>query len=215
MARILIKDIASLDWEAISHMKLSETRAYLKEARKYFQTKESQFEGRYSNVYSQAYEHMKSFYQSDKSTRDIAISKIRKSPAQKELYRLSKFFEAKSSSVQGARKVATEQDIRVFGEKSPGKPARRMTKKQRESFWALYDEYLNTYKTADSMYGSGKIQQFLGNMVRSTKGGVLDVNAKNIENLNTLLKKHPFKAISDRADSYANVLSGKWNFNER
>lgn len=78
-----------------------------------------------------------------------------------EIARYQKFFNDKTSSLEGIKEVNREQDIRIFGQDRRGRPRKRMTEEERKRFWSLYEEYLNQDPTASSKYGSESIQQMV------------------------------------------------------
>ena len=78
-------------------------------------------------------------------------------------YRIQEFFRAETSSVSGARRVARDQDARLFGVNARGNPVRRMTFEERQRFWAVYDEFLNQNKEwSDKSY---RAQEVIASMV--------------------------------------------------
>lgn len=214
MPRITGKSLGEMSWEDIKGMNRSTAREYLKKARSLYGSRKSSFDKTSMSIVSPALRKMEEYYASQESTGKIPISKITLGKAQSELYRLTKFFGSKSSTIKGSREISTEQDITIFGANKMGKPNKRLNKRQRENFWDLYNEYLNTYKTADAIYGSGKIQQFLGDMVYGSRSN-LDVNADTLQALQLNLQwsnTNPFKTMSDRAEEdVRNVYSGGWN----
>lgn len=84
-------------------------------------------------------------------------------------YRIQEFFRAETSSVSGARRVARDQDARLFGVNARGNPVRRMTYEERKKFWDVYDEFLNqNQKWSDKSY---RAQEVIASMVTD---GTLD-----------------------------------------
>jgi len=226
MARVTNKFLADLTWEDISSMKTKEIRPLLQSARKNLENRLRTFESKPS-VYSPAVENISDYYaQKGQGDKKKAVSRMKLSDMRSELNRISDFFSAKTSSIAGARKVATEQDIAIFGSTKTGKPSHRMTRSERTQFWALYDEYLNTYKSAAYIYGSNKIQQFLGDALlesRSRKGefdfsiieklSPSNINIADLEvNPNFQASSSQFTRLSDRTDeNVPNIYSGRWN----
>ncbi len=73
-------------------------------------------------------------------------------------FRIQEFFNADTSSVEGARRVARDQDARLFGVNARGNPIRRMTFEERKKFWDVYDEFLNQNKQwSDKSYRAQEV----------------------------------------------------------
>lgn len=133
----------------------------LRQFREKFRFREKAFNRAGKNVYSPALEKMEDYYDrnGERSPEKMTVHQIRS-----ELFHIQEFFKSKTGDVKGAREVMREQDIRIFGENSRGNPVRRMTIEERTKFWSVYEEFLSTYKNAEAIYGSEKIQQYLGSL---------------------------------------------------
>lgn len=133
----------------------------LRQFREKFRYREKAFNRAGKNVYSPALEKMEDYYDrnGERSPEKMTVHQIRS-----ELFHIQEFFKSKTGDVKGAREVMREQDIRIFGENSRGNPAKRMTIEERTKFWSVYEEFLSTYKNAEAVYGSEKIQQYLGSL---------------------------------------------------
>ena len=133
----------------------------LRQFREKFRYREKAFSRAGKNVYSPALEKMEDYYDrnGERSPEKMTVHQIRS-----ELFHIQEFFKSKTGDVKGAREVMREQDIRIFGENSRGNPVKRMTIEERTKFWSLYEEFLSTYKNAEAVYGSEKIQQYLGSL---------------------------------------------------
>lgn len=133
----------------------------LRQFREKFRYREKAFNRAGKNVYSPALEKMEDYYDrnGERSPEKMTVHQIRS-----ELFHIQEFFKSKTGDVKGAREVMREQDIRIFGENSRGNPVRRMTIEERTKFWSVYEEFLSTYKNAEAVYGSEKIQQYLGSL---------------------------------------------------
>ena len=109
---------------------------------------------RSDKFYSQAYENTKDWYEEEYNLKMPAPSRMKVSDAQEELSQLKKFFNAKSSTVPGAQKIAKEQDLRIFGPSAsnPNKPAQRMSREEREAFWSAYNEFKIGADTSELFY---------------------------------------------------------------
>ena len=157
----------------LGKLKLSEARTLLRKARAAYEKQEKTF-SRYKNtVWSPAVEKMQNYYE---DTGKNAISKMRLSKVQNELFRLQDFFGSDTSTVTGARRVMLEQDRRIFGvNEKTGKPIRRMSLDQRTEFWSAYNEFINMEKESYVRnMGSNTIQTYLAQIIldKSKKGDV-------------------------------------------
>lgn len=133
----------------------------LRQFREKFRYRQKSFGRAGKNVYSPALEKMEDYYDrnGERSPEKMTVHQIRS-----ELFHIQEFFKSKTGDVKGAREVMREQDIRIFGETAKGKPVKRMTIEERTKFWSVYEEFLSTYKNAEAIYGSEKIQQYLGSL---------------------------------------------------
>lgn len=163
MARITYAKIKSMSATELSKLDTREAAELLRQFREKFRFRQKAFQ-RAKSVYSPALEKMEQYYERNgvQSTETMNVNKIRS-----ELFQIQDFFKARTSDVKGARQVMREQDERIFGLNERGNPARRMTVEERTKFWQVYDEFLKTYKNAEAIYGSEKIQQYLGELTIS------------------------------------------------
>ena len=164
MARkITYSQLKSMSETEISKLSTKDGSAQemLNQFREKFRYREKAFSRAGKNVYSPALEKMEDYYDrnGERSPEKMTVHQIRS-----ELFHIQEFFKSKTGDVKGAREVMREQDIRIFGENSRGRPVRRMTIEERTKFWSVYEEFLSTYKNAEAIYGSEKIQQYLGSL---------------------------------------------------
>lgn len=82
-----------------------------------------------------------------------------------EIAQYRSFFTGKTSTIKGALEVNKEQDIRIFGKDSRGRPNRTMSNEERIKYWSVYNEYLEQNKGAVGQYGSDRIQIILGDLL--------------------------------------------------
>lgn len=153
--------IKSMEASEISKLSQKEAAEMLCQFREKFRYRQKAFGRAGKNVYSPALEKMESYYERNgvRSPDSMNVNKIRS-----ELFQIQDFFKAETADVKGARKVMRDQDARIFGTNEKGQPLKRMTIEERTKFWSVYEEFLKTYKNAESLYGSGKIQQYLGDL---------------------------------------------------
>lgn len=194
-------------------MSKSQSVDLLRKMRIKFQTKSKQLEKVSEKVYSPALEKMDAYYEDGKNS----LSRITMNKAKSEIFQLQDFFNAETSTVTGARKVMREQDLRIFGTTPKGMPKKRMTVEQRTKFWSFYKEFLNTYKTSEYIYGSNKIQQFLGDMFIKSKRGNSSSTELSEENFNSLLSSLQLSIEEQEEYEYGDndVFSGNWDDNSR
>lgn len=168
MARkITYAKIKSMDATEISKLSQKEAAEMLRQFREKFRYRQKAFDRAGKNVYSPALEKMEGYYDRNgvQSPESMNVNRIRS-----ELFHIQEFFNSKTSDVKGAREVMREQDARIFGTNDRGAPAKRMTIEERTKFWSVYEEFLKTYKNAEAIYGSDKIQQFLGDLTVGDRG---------------------------------------------
>lgn len=171
MARkITYARIKSMEASEISKLSQKEAAEMLRQFREKFRYRQKAFSRAGKNVYSPALEKMESYYDRNgvQSPDSMNVNRIRS-----ELFHIQEFFNAKTADVKGAREVMREQDSRIFGTNEKGVPLKRMTIEERTKFWAVYEEFLKTYKNAEQLYGSNRIQQYLGSLTlndRKKKG---------------------------------------------
>lgn len=163
MAKLRKKDFLNLSPSEIGRLKSPELRELLRGARQLYMSQEKVFKKYEGSLYSNALEKMQDYYD-DKGQKKVSSMKV--NDMRNEVFRLQEFFESESSTVPGARKIAIEQDKRIFGVNEKGKPTRRMTLEQRTSFWAAYSEFVGMEKESYVRnMGSNTIQQYLGQMI--------------------------------------------------
>ena len=160
MAKITKKSLLNFKPSDISKMKNPELRSILRGARQLYAQQEKVLNRYSQQVYSHSHELMKDYYK-ENGVRNI--SRMRQSELRGEVFRLQEFFDSQSATVPGARTIALEQDLRIFGgDKQRRKPNRRMTVNERKNFWDAYDEYKNMHsETYVRNMGSNNIQQML------------------------------------------------------
>lgn len=209
MARktITYEEIRKFSPTELGKMSKSQLKDLVRRVRVKNQTRLEQLE-RTPSVYSPAAEKMREFYNSNG---EKALSKMTRNQMLGELFASQSFHSAKTSTVAGARKVAREQDIKIFGESASGRPRARMTREQRVKFWAIYEEFTKTYKNMEYLYGSNRIQQALGQMIKGNKTKTL--NSLNVEDFDMLLSNLAESQEEEQGDyefDDANVYSGRW-----
>lgn len=168
MARkITYAKLKSMGATEISKMNQQQAAEMLKQFREKFQYRQKAFDRAGKNVYSPALEKMEEYYDRNgvQSPESMNVNRIRS-----ELFHIQEFFNSKTADVKGAREVMREQDARIFGINDRGTPTKRMTLEERTKFWSVYEEFLKTYKNAEAIYGSEKIQQFLGDITMGDRG---------------------------------------------
>ena len=165
MARkITYERLKKMSATEISKLNKQQAAEMLRLFREKFRYREKAFERAGKNVYSPALEKMNEYYQRNgvQSPDSMNVNKIRS-----ELFHIQEFFNSDTADVKGARKVMREQDARIFGVNERGTPKYRMTIEERTKFWETYNEFVRTFKNYESIYGSDKIQQYLGEMTVS------------------------------------------------
>lgn len=209
MARktITYEEIRKLSPTELGKMSKSQLSDLVRRVRVKNQTRLEQLE-RASSIYSPAAEKMRNYYDTNG---EKSPSKMTRNQMLGELFASQSFHSAKTSTVEGARKVAIEQDISIFGATPSGRPKARMNREQRTKFWAIYEEFTRTYKNAEYLYGSNRIKQFLGQMMEGKK--IKSFGSLNVEDLDMLLNNLAESQEEEQGDyefDDANVYSGRW-----
>lgn len=194
----------------ISKLDQKKAAEMLKQFREKFRYREKAFDRAGKNVYSPALEKMEEYYQRNgvQSPDSMNVNRIRS-----ELFHIQEFFNSDTADVKGARKVMREQDARIFGENARGTPNYRMTIEERTKFWETYNEFVNTFKNYESIYGSDKIQQFLGEMTvagRKEKGVFKKGDLGLMDTMSKLQKKLKEDSQGEDWRASRNVLTGRW-----
>ena len=164
--RITYAKLKSMEASEISKLSQKEAAEMLRQFREKFRYREKAFDRAGKNVYSPALEKMEDYYERNgvQSPESMNVNRIRS-----ELFHIQEFFNSKTADVKGAREVMRNQDASIFGVDSKGRPLKRMSIEERTEFWATYEEFLKTYKNAEAMYGSDRIKQFLGDVMKGNK----------------------------------------------
>ena len=178
MAKLTKKRLLNLTPDDIGKMKGAQLRETLRGARQLFNAQASTF-GKYQDkVYSHSLRKMNEYYFEygrEKVVRKDGVeyystvpqnmSHMTDNKMKMELFRLQEFFESKTSTVPGAKKVTADMARRIFGQTKSGRPKDNLTVEQWQQFWDLYDEY-KAQNPADTFEQSNLVQQSLGQMVQ-------------------------------------------------
>ncbi len=204
--------IAGLDPVELSRLSRKEMENLLTDAREIYQKKSWIFQ-RNPDVYSYSYERLRDKYETKRYGKPL--KNTTRNQAFNEILSVSDFLKSKSSTIKGAKDIAREQDIRIFG-RAKGKANRakhRLTREERELLWSAYDEYLHQNSNAESKYGSNRITQELGDMLISKRRdkGVIDI-ATAIKYLDEIFKgtKGSEKKLKERT-SDDSIFSHSWD----
>lgn len=215
MARknITYDEIRGLSPTELGKMSKSQLADLLRKIRVKTQTRMEQLEKVSKTVFSPAAYNLNLNFISQNGKYPVT-SKMSRNQVLSEIFIHQNFHKAQSSTVQGARKIQREQDIRLFGETPSGRPKKRMSVEQRFRFWAVYEEFNRTYKNKEYLYGSNRIQQALASMVAGNK--LKSTNTINTEDLDELLRTLEESQQEEREEQGdyefddANVYSGRW-----
>lgn len=196
--------IASIPIENITKMSLSER----KQLEKYIQTLRSGYKRRVQSFSRKGLiSHAQIALEGTMpNKRPVQLTKMTRNQLILEFARYSKFFNDVTSTEEGIKKVNREQDIRIFGTDSRGKPKRTMTDLERQKFWNLFEEYQNQNPTANSRYGSESIQQYIADALFENQG----INDENLVDFLTRVEQRlEQKSIDENLRSVPNVYSGR------
>ena len=184
-----------------------------------------QFKKRDENLYSPAIEKLGEYYFNTDGAKAIynfdekEIAKLKSSQRnidsmslqsmEEEFFKLQAFLEYKTSKYSGAAKVQRAQDIRLFGKNEEGEPKRTLTLKEREDFWALYNEYVKQHASdiLGSRMSSTRIQQYLSREYQ----GEFDVNENVIEKIKDALEQRLDREPQVNVDEATPIFRGTRN----
>lgn len=207
MARKITKrNFLKLDPSQIGKLKAPELRELLRGVRNLFTQQEKKFNKYNKSVYSPALDKMQDFYE-EKGKR--APSRMNINQMRNELFRLQDFFGSDTSTVPGARRAQKEQDIRIFGEDSRGRPKFRMTTDQRADFWRAFAEYKNL-RPADVQEQSNIVQQAIGQIL--IENDKIDFSMKTFNQIMDKIEDRRVRLNWEMNENYDNtepVFSGK------
>lgn len=182
MGRITKQKLLKFDPSEIGRMKAPELRKILQGARQLFNAQSKTFERYSEKVYSHSYEKMRDYYLEHGrekyevkggiefySTVPENMSHMTLNQMRGEIFRLQEFFDSKTATVPGARKVTSDMAKRIFGETKRGRPEQNLSVDEWREFWSIYDEY-KKQRPSDVQEQSNIVQQALGQMVLQSLG---------------------------------------------
>lgn len=140
------EQIARIPWDEISKIKgdeegLEQLRGYLKILRSGYSRRVASFNRK--NLFSYA-----NFSLLSNATYMYSVKEIyglNRNKLLLEMARYIKFFNDQTSTEEGIKKVNREQDLRIFGADSRGRPLKTMTTQERFMYWTLYEEFERQY----------------------------------------------------------------------
>ena len=130
-------------------------------------------------------------------------AKERRNLLLQEIARYQSILEAQSATVEGAREINREQDIRIFGVDESGEPKETFTNDERKEYWSLYEEYEKFDPTYGSRYGSSTTQQVIADMYRSGSVDRATMLSEARRRLNELKAQTEGGTIEEIANVYA------------
>lgn len=157
-----INAIQNLSPEDIAGMKENELERLVSQTRKQVERRIKNIEKR--GLYSHAAERSEPEIANRKDPNQLKFNDPRVMTVNQmraEMARHQTFLNAKSSTVKGIQEIEKQQDLRLFGPIKEGSktPAYRMTRQQRERYWALYNEYESRHHSAS--FDSNRVQQLI------------------------------------------------------
>lgn len=182
MAKLSKRKLLNLDPSDIGRMKAPELRKILQGARQLFNSQSKTFEKYNEKVYSHSYEKMREYYRDNGREKyefkggiefysmvPENMSHMTMNQMRGEIFRLQEFFDSKTSTVPGAKKVTSDMAKRIFGETKRGRPQSNLSVDEWREFWSIYDEY-KKQRPSDVQEQSNIVQQALGQMVLQSLG---------------------------------------------
>lgn len=152
-----MKRIQEVSPEEIGKMKEGELEKLVNATRKQVERRIKRIEksGLYSHA-AAAYEESIAKHERLPDPRVMTINQMRA-----EMSSHQSFLKAKTSTVKGIKDVNRQQDLRIFGPKTPGgkTPKHTMDHKERVKFWRFYNEFEHQHKRAS--WDSTRVQQIV------------------------------------------------------
>lgn len=200
--------IANIDDREISKLKGEEgmktLRSYVSSLRQGYARRTAAFARRNIVSYAQIQ------FEENGVPSKVPLSKMSRSQLLIEYFRYQKFFRSETSSIEGARKVNREQDIRLFGANRRGTPKKTLTNAERTKYWALYNEYMSQYPNRKNALYSDKVQRILADMVFRDNLDVDDIS-KMFEDAEERLHS---EYLEETGKDVPNIFSGRGPFIE-
>lgn len=140
--------------------------------------------------------------------KSIQLTKMTRNQLILEIARYSKFFNDMTSSMEGIKKVNREQDIRLFGKDSKGRPKHTMSQEERTRFWSLYEEFQNQNPSKFVNYGYNKVQEAITEIALSGNELTRDTLTSLMDKISDALEAQYHE---ENLRSVPNVYSGRWN----
>ena len=139
---------------------MEKLRSYVKAIRRSVSASKSAFIR--ANEYSYA---LSAYYRELEKRTKTDINEMSRFRLISEIASFQKFKKSDTASVSGARKVYREQDIRIFGKDSSGRPLGSMNRYEREQFWQIYEEWEKIYRSAHPDLSSSQVQMNLADFM--------------------------------------------------
>lgn len=227
MARKITKrNFLKMSPAEISRMVGKEARELLRGVRQLFTAQQKTLEKYSQKVYSPAYQKMMDYYSQHGTekllskkggieqwgTAPRAASDLSVNQVKQELFRLQEFFESKTSTVPGARKVTKEMGARIFGTDEKGNPKHKLDVEQWAALWSLYEEYKRS-RPQDAQENSDIVQQAVGQVIIDAieKNSNIWLSSGKIQEVADLIQNYRDSSsweMKDYNDSGKTVLSG-------
>lgn len=204
--RLTYQQIRELDPAEVGKMSAEDIRNLLGEARKKYSVRAKSLKRVSDKIYSPALEAMERYYE------DVGVQStenVSRNRAYNELFKIRKFFNAKSSDVKEARKINIEQDKMLFGVTKSGRAKFRMDTMQRKKFWDLYDDFTEFSKTAETAFGYQNIWSELATIVVEQPYLINDKLA--VFNLLENRLNHEKSERREGFDKDTTAFSGSWD----
>lgn len=95
-----------------------------------------------------------------------------------ELAQYHSFFNAKTSTIPGIKKLNKEMDARLFGANKRGSPIKTMTEPERKKYWAMYTEFYNNPNVMANagLYGSNVVQRTIAEIFIERRNDFKDLD---------------------------------------
>lgn len=140
-----------------------------------------------------------------KGAKQVPLKEMTRNQLLYDYFRYSKFFNDITSTKGGIVEVNKEQDARIFGLGSRGRPKRTMSNEEREEYWRVYEEFRNQYPEWSIAPYSEEEQKILAEAMFSSDDFDRLTLIQKVESVRKLLEE---KIINDNIGDRPNVFSG-------
>lgn len=201
------EQIAAMSPESFGRLKGEEGKKTLQKYLKTLRTGYTRRVGAFRRKNIVSYAQIAFDQQSPKNLKKVPLTELSRNQLLFEIARYSRFFNSATSTEKGAKRINDEQDKRIFGVDSRGRPRQRMTWDERVRYWELYEEFKNQFPEWSTQPFSETVQQVIAD-ASFTSNGFSGLTL--MDKLGIIKDKMIDRYRENLAEDGPNVYSGKW-----